>query len=336
MRLRGNLPVFWRQPGESQVGADSQSATILSGLSSSQQQFLELLPTAQNQRQLTSAARRSGLSPSQTAEFLDALRTEGVFLDDDRPPVTADELYWDALGYSPTQRAADLSRVIIGLGGNGQIVEQIAHHLARAGVRTLLVLPQSQETAQMRAQRMDFAQCLSRELPGVRTRAPLQSRPDLVVTVEDRVVDQVRARTLFQRAVPLLPVVVQDSHTELGPLIIPGSGPCLRCLDLWRFSVDPCWPAVLAQLPPGSTASTEALLERQVSALASRLVLSILQGQHNRWLGKSVTLNARDVLPEVYEWQVHPECGCAALPEEPPAGDLGKLTAEPILEAASK
>ena len=33
-----------------------------------------------------------------------------------------------------------------------------------------------------------------------------------------------------------------------GPLVTPGRGPCLRCLDLHRCDRDPAWPALLAQL----------------------------------------------------------------------------------------
>ncbi len=52
----------------------------------------------------------------------------------------------------------------------------------------------------------------------------------------------------LRRDVPHLAVVFDDTGARVGPLVEPGDGPCLRCLDLGRRDADPAWPVIAAQL----------------------------------------------------------------------------------------
>jgi len=47
---------------------------------------------------------------------------------------------------------------------------------------------------------------------------------------------------------PHLLVTVQETTATIGPFVLPGVTPCLRCLQLHRSDRDPAWPAVAAQL----------------------------------------------------------------------------------------
>ncbi len=66
---------------------------------------------------------------------------------------------------------------------------------------------------------------------------------------------------LLSADIPHIRFVVGDRSIEVGPLVVPGRTPCLRCLDEHRLDADPHWPVVAAQLlgrpvsaPPGDPA----------------------------------------------------------------------------------
>ncbi|MFI6344453.1 TOMM precursor leader peptide-binding protein [Streptomyces sp. NPDC050560] len=46
--------------------------------------------------------------------------------------------------------------------------------------------------------------------------------------------------------VPWLPVVLEPSSVQIGPLVVPGRGPCHRCFDERRLQHDPRWRDTLA------------------------------------------------------------------------------------------
>ncbi|MDG4836592.1 TOMM precursor leader peptide-binding protein [Micromonospora sp. WMMD967] len=46
--------------------------------------------------------------------------------------------------------------------------------------------------------------------------------------------------------VPWLPVVLEPSHLRIGPLVVPGAGPCHGCFEERRAQHDPHWPGSAA------------------------------------------------------------------------------------------
>jgi hypothetical protein len=48
--------------------------------------------------------------------------------------------------------------------------------------------------------------------------------------------------------VPHLPVVFGERAAVLGPLVVPGRTPCLRCAEEHRIDADPAWPVLAGQL----------------------------------------------------------------------------------------
>ncbi|MET7673055.1 TOMM precursor leader peptide-binding protein [Micromonospora luteifusca] len=46
--------------------------------------------------------------------------------------------------------------------------------------------------------------------------------------------------------IPWLPIVLEPSHLRVGPLVLPGAGPCHRCFEERRAQHDPHWPAAEA------------------------------------------------------------------------------------------
>ena len=61
------------------------------------------------------------------------------------------------------------------------------------------------------------------------------------------VVPPARHLPWLRRDVPHLSVVDDERGITIGPLVEPGRGPCLRCIELARRDADTAWPAIAAQ-----------------------------------------------------------------------------------------
>jgi hypothetical protein len=145
--------------------------------------------------------------------------------------------------------------------------------------------------------------------------------PDVVVLAGPPIVDPALSDDLMSRAIPHLPVSLVETTATVGPLLVPGAGPCLRCIDLHRTDRDPDWPLVAAQLGSGCGAPIEACDVVLAVAAASLAVLEVLA-----WLERSVspqrwqrTVGRAHVLrlpggnPRPRTYSAHPRCGCSWL-----------------------
>ncbi len=100
----------------------------------------------------------------------------------------------------------------------------------------------------------------------------------------------------------------------VGPLVRPGHGPCLRCLDLHRGDRDPAWPSVLGQLlgpsSPGRQPE-ETALSALGAGLAGLQVLAHLDGAAEpAAAGATLESELPDGLIARRDWPAHPSCGC--------------------------
>ncbi len=116
----------------------------------------------------------------------------------------------------------------------------------------------------------------------------------------------------LRRDVPHLAVVFDDTGVRVGPLVEPGDGPCLRCLDLARRDVDAAWPAIAAQLTrrPAATYTLRAALD--AGALAAAIVDDRIAHGATGFAAASVTLRPGGARPRRRRHDSHPECGCRA------------------------
>ena len=174
---------------------------------------------------------------------------------------------------------------------------------------------------------------LSARFPALRTRAPLRTRPDVMVTVDAHVVEPLLARRLAQEGIIHLPVVVGEAGVRVGPVLGSG-GPCSTCLELWERDADPCWPALATQMRTLPMPDVERLVLHESAALAARAVVDTLLGQAPPvedaaggcsgtgdptggsalwWATHSVEVDGRDPLGRRRAWQRHPECLCSQL-----------------------
>ena len=151
---------------------------------------------------------------------------------------------------------------------------------------------------------------------------------DFAIAVGDFVLEPELHGLWLRRDLPHLPVVLGDSAVVIGPIVEPGSGPCLYCLQKHATDADPAWPAIATQLWGKPSAADTELVASEVAALVTRLTLARLSGGASRAAQLTLdvatgTLDSRRVDP-------HPDCGClepavsnaAVLPEnDSPAVD---------------
>ena len=131
----------------------------------------------------------------------------------------------------------------------------------------------------------------------------------VVVLVADWVMAPADHLQWLNRDVPHLPVVTTERAVTVGPLVEPGTGPCLYCVHLTRVDEDPAWTAVATQLLGRAGRELASLELAEAATLATRRVLARLSGGREigmSWrLGEGGAVSART-------WGRHPDCRCAA------------------------
>jgi bacteriocin biosynthesis cyclodehydratase domain-containing protein len=183
---------------------------------------------------------------------------------------------------------AGFALATVAVSGHGPIADAIAETLAGSGVR-VLATPDPAAVA--------------------------DARPDLAVLTADHVLAPSAHALWLRRDVPHLPVVLGDSAATIGPLVEPGSAPCLLCLELHRRDADPAWPAIATQLLGRRSRVVSPALVMEAAAAAARAVF--------HWMGAgagaAVALRIDAATGERTEtlWQPHPDCGCRGLSFSP-------------------
>ncbi len=139
-------------------------------------------------------------------------------------------------------------------------------------------------------------------------------RVDAAVVVGHFAVVPERHGRWLRRDIPHLPVVFGDRTVAIGPLVEPGSGPCLSCQERHRMDADPAWTALATQLS-GRTSHLETdLVGTAVAALASRMIMTRLTRGSRRFAAASIRYDGVTGATDVVAVRHHAECGCRVLP----------------------
>ncbi len=138
--------------------------------------------------------------------------------------------------------------------------------------------------------------------------------PELAVVVADHVVDPALRSAWTRRGVPHLAVVLGDGRVRVGPVVVPGGGPCLQCIEYARVDADPVWPAIAAQVwgrpaPPLSPWRLAAVASATVRMLVQRLPLRSPPPGTDQ-----VVFDRDDLSVSLLPVAPHPRCACRALP----------------------
>lgn len=137
----------------------------------------------------------------------------------------------------------------------------------------------------------------------------------LVVLTDSLVVDPVTRGQLFEVRLPHMPVVLRDGDGVVGPLVVPGRTACLTCVDAYRASADPEWPALATQLVGRSGHAPSAVTAATVACAVGQIDLLRRPGPREPdlpVLGASLEIRAGggEILRRV--WPSVPGCRCGA------------------------
>lgn len=317
MRWRVGLARTVRGPRSLQLGSGSD-AVVLEGLTAQDWQLLGLLERARPRSELDVAVAALGIPAARCQRLLDVL-TEVAALSGAVAVRACEQL-------RPSLAGAQVA--VVGGGGLGIV---LAVALAAAGAsRSALVddatvghpdvLPGGAQHGDVgRRAAHVAAEAVHRLRPDVRTACPTD--PDLVVLVSAHVPDAPAGIPLVQRGTLHLPVVVRPDEVVVGPLVVPGRGACLHCLDLHHRDLDPGWAQAVHLLrrdagrvrQPGAAAG--AVVAGLVAILAGAPQAPTRAGVEVHVEGSGATRWRR--------WSAHPGCGCVGWPDPDPVVPVG-------------
>ncbi|WP_371151731.1 hypothetical protein ABYF34_00325 [Buchananella felis] len=295
MQLVSGVEVLWRTGDEVQVGF-GPAHVRLSGLDEAQLACLERMTRGRvesgraEQRlgpQVVSQLRRAGLlvegrsgpAPAPLVELENTLRRAGM----------------------ETGRLRQRPRDAVSVWGPASLVNPLVEALSAAGVGSIDT-PQDREGGELTAG--EFS-----------TVKPAQ----LAVVMGLAAVDSWTCGQLLVTDQAHLPVVVEEATVRVGPVVVPGVTPCVRCQDLAMTAQDPAWPALICQVRNLRKSPPPAQVCSIATAAALQAALAFLTWPDRAPAGALGT--ARMVweldqpYPRVEPVSAHPDCGCGAAPE---------------------
>lgn len=221
-------------------------------------------------------------------------------------PAQARELL-DALAPALLPAAESATQpLVVALSGSGPLADDLARILAGSGVHVLT---------------------------SPRVEALVDEGADLAVAVAHYVLAPELHSVWLRRDVPHLPIVFSDSAVRVGPIVEPGAGPCLRCLELHHRDRDIAWPAIATQLVGRRGAAESALLAGEGAAAAARLILDRLSldrlsldrlARGSRTSSVSLRIDADTGERSYATWHQHPDCGCRGIEHLGALGPRGR------------
>lgn len=324
-RLVAGLAVLQRKPDEIQFGLDPRHAIVATRLPRS---VVHILRNLDGLTSTDTALARGGTQHAERLrEVLDELALRGLLEDakqTDPTPHAADEPELSTLRAGKQAKRGRSDGTVLIYGG-GRCAVTTACLLARSGVGRI----DSRCTGTVQAaelgtgyvdadlgkpRRQAMLAAIHRANPRIDTTKLIgKATPTLAVLADTLVPDPDLTLELSQKRIPHLPVRVRDGIGIVGPLVIPGRTSCLRCADLHRSDLDPCWPTVATQLA-GRTGPAELSSVHALAALAANQVLRALNPADrapNTW---DATLEIDLYEGEVHRrpWSAHPDCPCDA------------------------
>jgi bacteriocin biosynthesis cyclodehydratase domain-containing protein len=298
---------------------------VVHGLDATRRVILPLLDGTRSRDEVVRDAVAAGCTDAD--EVLAVLEDAGLLLDADglRPAgldrAEGDRLAPDlaslALVHGRKAGTAMMSRrtARVVVHGAGRVGAPLAALLAAAGVGTVDVRDhepvRAADTGVGGLALTDLGRTRAEAISGRLRSVGSVRHPALVVLTDDGA--DGTAAVLVRDGTPHLVARVDEHVGTVGPLVLPGSSPCLRCLDLVRTAVDPGWPAVAAQLERAArgTAACDGVLATAVASQAALQVLQLLEGGSPASIGGTLELELPGWRWRRRSWPQHPGCPCA-------------------------
>jgi bacteriocin biosynthesis cyclodehydratase domain-containing protein len=343
--LKPALRRLWRDASTLQLGIDPRHAVVVSGIGAADRELLSLLDGTREVEAAIAEASRRGGSPERATALVTLLRDAAVLEDADaagRSGAAAGRFAPDQLSLSlcdarpggAAERLAARRAGFVEVLGAGRVGATLAALLSAAGVGRVavddpaLIRPADLAPGGLRGvgvhhRRGDAANAL---VASVRTAQPVRTGGDgRVLVVLSPAGPVVPPEWLMRvRARPHLLVAVRETSAVIGPLVLPGASPCLRCLELARADRDPAWPVLAAQLVGDQRAvePCDVALASAAAALTAMHALAWLDSGRadgavpaSPLLGGVLEISLIDLSMRRRSVVAHPDCGCtAALP----------------------
>lgn len=144
--------------------------------------------------------------------------------------------------------------------------------------------------------------------------APAGPPAALAVIVGYYVLEPERHGRWLRRDIPHLPVVFSDTEIRVGPLVEPGTGPCLYCLELAHIDADPAWPALAVQLLRRDAPTETPRRSIEVAARVAGIVQDRLRAGTSPLAGASLAIDAQTGVVRRRAHRPHERCACQAPP----------------------
>ncbi|TFD36898.1 hypothetical protein E3T37_13325 [Cryobacterium sp. TMT2-10] len=293
LRLDPRYPVVWRSPDTIQVGID-RPLVVLSAVADGLERVISALFVGIPHSGALMLGRKGGASDEDILALLHALAPVLLVTGESRP---ADEIAGESVpgsvpGSAPAREPAPPAIVPgpVFVGGNGPTAERIKRLLEDLGFRV--------------TERAD------------------NDGAALAVEVAHFALEPDRHGRWLRRDIPHLPVVFSDCQVRIGPLVEPGTGACLSCLELAHIDADPAWPAIACQLLTRRAPTETPRQSIDVSTRVAGLVHDRLASGRSVLTGTSLVIDAENSLLRRRVHQPHERCGCLSVP-----GSLSASTA---------
>lgn len=310
MRLINGSVMLLRSGGQAQFGTGGRNGFLVKGLSPVHIAILKWLFEKQSWYN-SHLERRFPENKQEIKDILQILKDGGLAAKHQVPDgdcACAYHLY----GSDSAIKSRD--QALVGVSGLGPLGITLTRKLVACGIHSLILRDQSKvKTRDLCVYKDDYLGAMCQDV------APLvlgvnKQLPNKAVTIEVAInsylTNPAWAKACINRGVPHLPIIKRETEIEVGPLFIPGTTCCLHCQHLAKRDADPEWPRIAAQLACAAPVMVDTALAEYASAFAVREILNYLSGLPLSLAGASWIFNLADPLPQLRQWQPHPQCGC--------------------------
>lgn len=310
MRLINGSVMLLRSGGQAQFGTGGRNGFVVKGLSPVHIAILKWLFEKQNWYN-SHLERRFPENKKEVKEILQILADGGLATKHQVPDgdcACAFHLYGSDAPIKTRKQA------LVGISGLGPLGITLTRKLVACGITSLILRDQAAvKTRDLCVYKDEYLGAVRQDV------APLvlgvnQQLPNKAVTIEVAISSYLTnpawAKACINSGVPHLPIIKRETEIEVGPLFIPGRTCCLHCQHLAKRDADPEWPRIAAQLACADPVMADTSLAEYASAFAVREILNYLSGLPLSLTGASWIFNLADPLPQLRQWQPHPQCGC--------------------------
>lgn len=310
MRLINGSVMLLRSGGQAQFGTGGRNGFVVKGLSPIHIAILKWLFEQQNWYN-SHLERRFPENKKEIKEILQILADGGLATKHQVPDgdcACAFHLYGSDAPIKTRKQA------LVGISGLGPLGITLTRKLVACGIKSFILRDQAVvKTRDLCVYKDEYLGAVRQDV------APLvlgvnQQLPNQAVTIEVAISSYLTnpawAKACINSGVPHLPIIKRETEIEVGPLFIPGRTCCLHCQHLAKRDADPEWPRIAAQLACADPVMADTSLTEYATAFAVREILNYLSGLPLSLTGASWVFNLADPLPQLRQWQPHPQCGC--------------------------